>query len=67
MRFYTVFISFQEHYSAQNYMKTPAILELLWLFFLYLLLIKEEIILKNMWWFVDTVGLIVLSKCLPNN
>lgn len=67
MRCYTVFISFQEHYSAQNYMKTPAIFELLWLFFLYLLLIKQEIILKNMWWFVDTVGLIVLSKCWPNN
>ncbi len=67
MHCYTVFISFQEHYSAQNYMKTPAILELLWLFFLYLLLIKQEIILKNMWWFVDTVGLIVLSKCWANN
>lgn len=47
MRFYTVLISFQKHYSAQNFMKTPAILELLWLFFLYLLLIKQEIILKT--------------------
>lgn len=48
MHFYTVFISFQEHYSAQNYMKTPAILKLLWLFSLCFLFIKQEIILKNM-------------------